>query len=260
MRWTTFLLVAVLAVFSAAPRTALAVELALVLLNDVSKSMDADEYEMVKDGYRQAFSDPEVVAALIRNTSGVAVAYVEFSGKGEVMLVKGWDLLTDAASARAFGQALAFAPRTSAGDTALAAGLAGAAKLLLDGGFGGARMVIDIASDHPNDGGRAAGVRDRVVAAGITINALPIIDERRVGTFDGRTSYSTLQWGSSTMTEFYVSDVIGGAGSFAIEARSYAAFGEALKRKLLMELIATPGSARTGEPLVVMNTVPAAGE
>lgn len=259
MRGTVLPFIAIFALFAAsgaAPRPALAADLALVLLNDVSHSMDEDEYEMVKDGYRAAFSDPDVIAALIANGDGVAVAYVEFSGKNEVMLVKGWDILTDAASARAFGEAVRLAPRTSAGDTALSAGVAGAARLLLDGDFGPARLVIDIASDHPNDGGRTAGVRDRVVAAGITVNALPIIDERPLGTINGRMTYSTLQWGSQTMTEFYVADVIGGEGSFAIEARGIEAFGEALKRKLLLELIAGSGAEKT---IVVANAA-VAGE
>lgn len=244
MRQTLVPVVACLAALAAVPRPAMAVELALVLLNDVSNSMDADEYTMVKNGYRAAFSDPEVLAALGANSGGVAVAYIEFSGKNEVILVKGWDVLTDTNTARAFGNAVALAPRTAAGDTAMAAGVAGAAKLLLDGEFGGARLVIDIASDHQCDGGRTAGVRDRVVAAGITINALPIVDDRIIGTFDGHKTYSNLQCGARTMTEFYVNDVIGGEGSFAIEARSYEAFGEALKRKLLRELIASPGDDR----------------
>lgn len=240
MRWTSLLLAAVLAAWSAAPRPAWAVDLALVLLNDVSKSMDDGEYEMVKAGYRAAFSDPDVIAALVAGGGGVAVAYVEFSGKQEIMLVKGWDVLSDAASARAFGEAIAVAPRSSAGNTALSAGLAGAAQLLLDGDFGAARRVIDIASDHPHDGGRSAAIRDAAVDAGITINALPIIDERPIGTFDGRMAYTTAEWGAGGIANFYRRDIIGGAGSFVVEARDYEAFGDALKRKLLLELIATP--------------------
>jgi hypothetical protein len=34
--------------------------------------------------------------------------------------------------------------------------------------------------------------------------------------------------------------VVGGPGSFAVEARDFAVFGEALKRKLLLEFIAAP--------------------
>jgi hypothetical protein len=220
-----------------APGTASATDLALVLLTDVSQSMDDDEYAMVKDGYRTAFADPEVIAAIL-GAGGVSVAYVEFSGVDQVVLVKGWDTLTDAASARDFGLAVAAAPRSSAGETALHAAVAKSARLLSEGSFGDARLVIDVASDHPSDGGRTAAVRDAAVAAGITINAIPIMTGEPIGTFDGRLSYTTAEWGWGGAMEFYRRDVIGGPGSFVIEASDYGAFGEALKRKLLLELIA----------------------
>ncbi|MGD1876609.1 MAG: DUF1194 domain-containing protein [Kiloniellaceae bacterium] len=217
-----------------------AVDLALVLLNDVSQSMDDGEFALVKDGYRAAFADPEVIAALIANGSGVAVAYVEFSGKDDVKRVLDWQVLTDAASARAFGEAVAAAPRSSAGNTALSAGLAAAIRMLLDSDFDAARQVGDIASDHPHDGGRCEPIRDAAVAAGITIYALPIIDERQIGTIDGRLAYTESRWGSESIVDFYLRTVVGGPGSFVVEARDYRVFGEALKRKLLLEFIASP--------------------
>ena len=240
MRRTPLIFAALAAACFSLPRPAAAVELALVLLNDVSKSMDAGEFEMVKLGYRTAFSDPDVVAALEASGRGVAVSYVEFSSKEEIELVKGWDVLSDAASARAFGDAVALAPRTSAGDTALSAGLAEATRMLMNSGFGDARLVIDVASDLAHDGGRSAAVRDAAVAAGITINALPIIDQRPLGTIDGRLAYTTAEWGTGGIANFYLANVVGGPGAFLVEARDHASFGDALKRKLLRELIATP--------------------
>jgi hypothetical protein len=240
MRWKPLAFAAALALWSSLPRPAAAVDLALVLLNDVSQSMDQSEFDLVKAGYRAAFADPDVIAALIGNSDGIAVAYVEFSGKDEIQMVQDWQLLTDAASARAFGEAIAEAPRSSAGNTALSAGIAEAARLLLDGDFGTARRVIDVASDHPSDGGRSAAIRDTAVAAGITINALAIVDEQPIGTIDGRLTYSTARWGSESVVEFYLRNVVGGPGSFAVEARDFAVFGEALKRKLLLEFIAEP--------------------
>jgi hypothetical protein len=221
-----------------AERNVSAADLALVLLTDVSGSMGQDEFEMVKEGYRAAFADPQVVTAIAGNGGGVAVAYVEFSDKNNVRMVKGWDLLTDAASARAFGDAVAAAPRSSTGNTELANGIRQAAALLQEGGFGKARQVIDVASDHPGDGGQSAVVRDRIIAAGITINALPIMKDNRPGSFDGRTTFASSQWGLGGIAAFYRLNVIGGPGSFLVEASDYNAFGEALKRKLLLELVA----------------------
>ncbi|MFN4764782.1 DUF1194 domain-containing protein, partial [Gillisia sp. Q332] len=90
MRWKSLALAAGFAAVAALPRPAAAVDLALVLLNDVSKSMDDGEYALVKDGYRAAFSDPEVIAALLGNTGGIAVTYVEFSGRDEIQRVLDW--------------------------------------------------------------------------------------------------------------------------------------------------------------------------
>lgn len=232
------LLAAPLAAGPAPAPAAPPVELALVLLNDVSGSMDDQEYAMVKAGYRAAFSDPEVIAAIRDSGGAVAISYVEFSGEQEFALVRGWDLISDAASAQAFGEAVAAAPRTSAGNTALAASLRQAGRLLDESSFGDIRRVIDIATDHPGDSGRAAGVRDQLVADGITINALPIFENRIVGTFDGHLTYSGMEVGVGGMAAFYQLDVIGGPGSFVLEARGYEAFAQALKRKLLRELVA----------------------
>jgi hypothetical protein len=217
------------------------VDLALVLLTDVSKSVDGREYSMVKEGYKAAFADPQVIEALLKNSKGVAVAYVEFSGRDEFSVVKGWDVLTDAASARAFGEAVALAPRTSSGGTALAVSLRKAADMLTADAAGATRRVIDVASDHPNDDGRSGSVRDAAVAAGITINALPIIEVNRMVPYDGHLTYAVQQWGFEDPVAFYRNHVIGGPGSFLIEVHDYAAFGEALKRKLLRELISSPG-------------------
>ncbi len=216
------------------------VDLALVLLTDVSRSVDDREYAMVKEGYKAAFSDPEVIQALLANSKGVAVTYVEFSGKDEFVMVKGWDVLTDAASALAFGAAVAAAPRTSSGGTALARSIKKAAAMLTAVEMLATRRVIDLASDHPHDDGRSDLVRDAAVAAGITINALPIVDGRPIVAYDGHLTYATQQWGFEDTVAFYRNHVIGGPGNFLVEAREYAAFGEALKRKLLRELISSP--------------------
>ena len=235
MRRTTLLLAALFAAFTATAHAAEPADLALVLLTDVSKSMDSDEYAMVKAGYREAFADPEVIAAVL-GAGGVAVAYVEFSSKREIVLVRGWTVLTDAETIQGFGEAVALAPRSSAGNTALAASLRQAAVMLMDNEFGATRLVIDVASDHPTDFGRSAAIRDAIVATGITINGLPIVNEHPIGTIDGRLSYSSYQTAGG-ITEFFRRDIIGGPGSFLVEVRDHGAFGEALKRKLLKELL-----------------------
>jgi hypothetical protein len=46
------------------------VDIALVLLADVSQSVDAARYTMQKEGYRAAFRDPDVVAAILSGGEG----------------------------------------------------------------------------------------------------------------------------------------------------------------------------------------------
>ena len=82
---------------------------------------------------------------------------------------------------------------------------------------------------------------DSFVAAGIIINALPFINNRQIGTYDGHMSYASARWGLESAAEVYRRNVIGGPGSFLIEVHDFRAFGEALKRKLLRELISSPG-------------------
>jgi hypothetical protein len=229
------------------------VDLALVLLTDVSNSMDDREYAIVKAGYRAAFRDPQVIAAILSNSKGVAVAYVEFSGKDEFAMMQGWDVLTDAESARSFGESVAAGPRSSAGNTALATSLRRATLMLSSGEFSASRRVIDVSSDDDSDQGQTAPVRDAAVAAGITINALPFINDRPIGTYDGHMSYANAQWGLQSAVDFYRHDVIGGPGSFLIEVRDYNAFGEALKRKLLRELISSPGADGASETFAAAN-------
>jgi hypothetical protein len=60
----------------------------------------------------------------------------------------------------------------------------------------------------------------------------------RAGSFDGRTTFAYAQWGLGGIVGFYRENIIGGPGSFLVEANDYDDFGEALKRKLLLELIA----------------------
>ena len=56
MRLATLMFGALLAAVPLIAQPAAAADLALVLLTDVSGSMDAAEYGMVKDGYRAAFA------------------------------------------------------------------------------------------------------------------------------------------------------------------------------------------------------------
>ena len=82
-----------------------------------------------------------------------------------------------------------------------------------------ARKVIDVSGDGSNNRGRAATTaRDEAVAAGITINGLPI---------------TALE---PDLDRYYRDNVIGGPGAFVIAAESYETFADAILRKLIVEI------------------------
>ncbi len=219
-----------------AARAAEPVDMTLVLVSDVSRSVDDSEFQMEKAGYAAAFNDPRVIAAIHGGAVGaIAVAYVEFAGSYEVNTVLDWRVVRDAASARRFTDALDSAPRSFWGRTSISAGIDRAMRLLSENGFEPQRRVIDVAGDGTNNSGReVAAARDDAVAAGVTVNGLAIINEHPVSY-----TYAHVQ-PPGGLTEWYRQNVTGGTGSFVVEVREFAAFGEAMTRKLINEIAALP--------------------
>lgn len=217
------------------PLSALAaepVDTMLVLVTDVSRSVDDTEFTLEKDGYGAAFADPHVLAAIKGGPIGqIAVAYVEFAGASEVRTVVDWHIVRDAASAAAFTGEMKAAQRSYWGRTSISAGIDHAMQMLIEGGFEAQRRVIDVAGDGTNNSGRdPADARDDAVKAGVTINGLAIINEHPVSY-----TFAHVQ-PPGGLTAWYADNVTGGSGSFVVEVRSFQAFGEAMTRKLLNEV------------------------
>ncbi|MBV8912437.1 MAG: DUF1194 domain-containing protein, partial [Acetobacteraceae bacterium] len=221
-------------------RAAEPVDLVLVLVSDVSRSVDDSEFRMEKDGYAAAFTDARVLAAIKGGPIGsIAVAYIEFAGSYEVRTVVDWRVVKDDASAKAFTEALIAAPRSFWGRTSISAGIDRAMQLLAESPFEAQRRVIDVAGDGTNNSGReVSAARDDAVAAGVTINGLAIINEHPVSW-----TYAHVQ-PPGGLTEWYRQNVTGGPGAFVVEVREFQAFGEAMTRKLINEIAALPDSAR----------------
>src|SRR5690606_4984961 len=93
------------------------------------------------------------------------------------------------------------------------------------------RKVIDISGDGPNNQGRPAPeARDAAVARGITINGLPLMLKRPFyGWFD-----------IEELDHYYFTCGIGGPAAFSIPVRETAAFSEAIRRKLVLEIAGRP--------------------
>ncbi len=211
-------------------------DVALVLLTDVSRSIDDREFTLEKQGYAAAFNDPKVIAAIQGGPVGrIAVAYIEFSGSEQVQTVLQWTMISDAASAADFATKLVAAPRTSYGRTAIGSGVDAAARMLQELDYGDVRKVIDVAGDGTSNAGHTiTEARDDALADGITINGLAIINDHPVSY-----TFAHVQ-PPGGLGNWYRENVTGGPGSFVVEVHDFTAFGQAMARKLLDEIAALP--------------------
>jgi hypothetical protein len=231
MRLTAWLVAALLALAPTA-HAAENVDLVLVLVTDVSRSIDDSEFKLEKDGYAAAFTSKEVLDAIHSGTVGsIAVAYVEFASSFEVRTVLDWSVIRDAATAQAFADKLSAAPRSFWGRTAISAGVDRAVQLLAENGFDAPRRMIDVCGDGTNNAGRdVSESRDDAVKAGITINGLAIINDHPVSW-----TYAHVQ-PPGGLPNYYRENVTGGPGSFVLEVHDFHTFGEAMTRKLVTEI------------------------
>jgi hypothetical protein len=210
------------------------VDIALVMVSDVSRSIDDSEFKLEKNGYVAAFTSPEVIHAIQGGPNGaIGVAYVEFAGANEVRTVMDWTVIHDAASAKAFASALAARPRSFWGRTAISSGIDHARQMLAQSGLATTHRVIDVCGDGTNNAGREiTGARDDAVKAGITINGLAIINEHPVSWI-----FAHVQ-PPGGLPNYYRQNVTGGPGSFVLEVHDFHSFAEAMRRKLITEIAA----------------------
>ena len=83
--------------------------------------------------------------------------------------------------------------------------------------------MLDVSGDGRHNQGRPPGpVRDIAVAAGVTINALAVLNEE------------------PDLLDHYQAEVIGGPGAFAMHTPDYESFAEAIREKLLREIAGVP--------------------
>lgn len=209
------------------------VDVALVLAVDVSRSVDEDEARLQREGYRAAITDPKVVEAIRGGMLGsIALAYVEWAGIEYQRTVLPWTRIAQQSDADAWAAALERAPRASLSWTSVSGAIEVSRRLLNECPHEATRRVMDISGDGVNNSGPPAEIaRDRAVAEGMTINGLPILNDRP--TF-GRAPPIPLDI-------YYRESVIGGQGAFMIAAEDFEAFGNAVRRKLIREIAGLPG-------------------
>src|SRR5580658_5405072 len=93
-----------------------AVDAAIVLAADVSRSIDDEEFGLQRRGYADAIQSQQLIDAISTGPhAAIALAYVEWAGDGEEKVVVDWAVIRNEAEAQAFGAAMVAAPRSYLG-------------------------------------------------------------------------------------------------------------------------------------------------
>jgi hypothetical protein len=206
-------------------RAQVPVDLELVLLVDASSSVNPNEFNLQMSGISAAFRDEEVQGA-IRSVGdlGVAVSLVQWASQTHQVVAVDWMLVFDAGTAERFAAAVDQTPRyIEGGSTAIGNALVFATRLLMSSPYRGSRQLIDLSGDgRSNQGQTSSSGRDVALAAGMTINALAILNE------------------DPGLDLHYRNQVIGGPGAFIITAVDYEDFARAIRMKLIREMGGPP--------------------
>ncbi len=205
-----------------------ACDIALLLAVDVSGSVDPREYTIQMEGLAAGLQNTEVAEALV--ASRARIALMQWTGTSRQEISLDWVQITDYADIAPLAETILTMPRAWRDySTAI-----GEAMLLANSAFADVadckRRVIDISGDGPsNEGIAPEAVRTRMIASGITVNAL-VIEASLPG-----------------LTDYYRRAVITGPGAFAITANTYADYPREMTRKLLREVTV---------PLTLLETLP----
>lgn len=224
---------------TAALASPIEVDTALVLLQDVSSSINDERFGLQSEGIAAAFASPEFHQALSQTAIGkIAVAYVQWA-QGVHVASPTWTLIDSVDAAMRFAKHVRGINRMVAGGTGVLGALREAQKLLADCPYEPLRRVIDISSDgqewlfglgdmdeitrdaHAMDV-PTQQLRDQILGmpgAPVTINAITMIGDE------------------PDVTDWYQRNVIGGPGHFILEAKQPAEFPALFKRKILTEAV-----------------------
>jgi hypothetical protein len=198
-----------------------AIDLALVLAVDGSASVTYEEFGLIAGGMAAALREPSIIAGLIGGPAKASMcSLLLWSGTGAQEVITDWTLIASEADAKSFADQVDNLPRiVKAGQTAIGEALLASLTLLGRIPDTPTRQIVDVIGDGRSNDGIAPGpIRDRMAAAGITINGLCILHEE------------------PDLLQSYTDEVIGGPGAFALTCQDYPAFAAAMKQKLAREV------------------------
>jgi hypothetical protein len=193
----------------------------LLLMVDVSVSVDDKEYALQRAGIANAFLDP-VVQRTILSQGEVCVSYVEWSSEQRPVI--GWTRLKTAHDINSFAFDLLNAKRSHRGTTQMATALPFALDYVSLSPCGG-RIVIDVSGDGCQYGfGSTALSLQRADSMGVQINGLTILGDPRV----------SIDCQGAALDDWYREHVA--PSGFVIVAEDFDDFFRAMRQKLALEI------------------------
>lgn len=227
------------------------VDVELVLMVDVSRSMGPREVRIQRRGYAEALASDEVVDAIVSGGIGaIGLTYIEWGSSILQRVVLPWTLVdSKEAARRAAGrlredfelsmQQLHNVPYHLR-QTSISGAIRNGQLELERNRYEGLRKVIDVSGDGPNnDGDPVAFTRDIAVAAGIIVNGLPLIIRG-----------SEPDPESEDLDLYFAECVIGGPGAFVLPVQGWSDLRSAVRRKLLLEMADGPDSILQTEGVI----------
>jgi len=206
------------------------VDLLLALAADVSRSVDAQKFQLQREGYAAAITNARVLEAIGAGRHGRVA-----SGAGNQKVVIDWTVIRDAESANQFASQLAEIPRAFADRTSISGGIDAAMAQMERAPFEAQRRTIDVSGDGTNNSGRdVTAARDEAVGKGVTVNGLVILTEQPLSWNAEHTNPT------GGLENYYRVNVIGGPGAFVAVAQDFASFGQAILNKLVAEIADAP--------------------
>ncbi|THK37679.1 DUF1194 domain-containing protein [Ensifer sp. MPMI2T] len=204
------------------------VDVELVLAVDMSGSMDMEEARVQRSGYLQALRHPEFINAVKGGLIGrIAIGYFEWAGLVNEQSVVSWQVIDDTEDAEAFAAKVEARPIGTRRGTSISNAILFGTNLIDSNAFSGARRVIDISGDGPNNTGPpVTPARDGAISRGIIINGLAILIRPSVST--------------GPLDQYYAQCVIGGPGSFVLPVHEPEDFAIAIRQKLILEVSGLP--------------------
>jgi hypothetical protein len=211
------------------------VDLELVLAVDISFSVDRFEAQTQRDGYIDALTHPSVIATIQSGMLGkIAVTYLEWSDAYYQSQLVQWTVISDEASARSFAAPLAAKPLNRAYYTSISHAIDFAVGLIDSNNYTGMRKVINISGDgRQNQGRPLSNARAVALNQGITINGLPILNDRLqpVGSLTSK---------EAKLGIYYNDNVIGGPGAFSSRQKTSKRFDLLFCLNLFVRLCRCP--------------------